>query len=113
MHWVHNQRRLCREYVITISAISTEKSKNNYTKDSLVSGLNEERLQALREIDFCWLPPLPGESISRQQRTLSQNNLFDTERIKKQDKISPSRNPRVPIKENLKKSVVPFPWDEI
>lgn len=113
VHWVHNQRRLCREYVITISAISTEESSNISTKDSLVSGLNEERLQALRQIDFCWLPPLPGESITRQQRTLSQNNLFDTERLKKQDKSSNSRNPRVSTRENLKKSVVPFPWDEI
>lgn len=50
--WCHHQRRSCKEYVL--SCMIEKKVKGVY-----VSGLNNERLQALREIDFCWFPSEP------------------------------------------------------
>ena len=50
--WCHHQRRSCKEYVL--SCMIERKVKGVY-----VSGLNDERLQALREIDFCWFPEEP------------------------------------------------------
>lgn len=46
--WKNSLRRTCREYVL---AVSLEGS----TDGVHVSGLNAKRLEALREIRFCWL----------------------------------------------------------
>uniref|UniRef100_A0A7S2SL23 Helicase-associated domain-containing protein n=1 Tax=Eucampia antarctica TaxID=49252 RepID=A0A7S2SL23_9STRA len=112
VHWVHNQRRLCREYVIAISGIHLDKNIV-ILKDVPVSGLNDKRLEALRKIDFCWLPPLPGESASIQQNNLNENNLFDTQRMKKQKVTEPPRVNLRTMPDGTKKLIVPFPWDEI
>lgn len=47
--WVRHLRRACRELVLSLSI---EKK----TKGVYVSGIDKERLEALRDIDFCWLP---------------------------------------------------------
>ena len=47
--WSHHQRRACKEYVLSCMI-------EQQVKDVYVSGLTEDRLTALREIDFCWLP---------------------------------------------------------
>lgn len=47
--WKNSLRRACREYVLAVSLEGT-------TKNVHVSGLTVERLEALREIQFCWLP---------------------------------------------------------
>lgn len=47
--WCHHQRRSCKEYVL--SCMIEQRVQGVY-----VSGLNEERLQALRSIQFCWFP---------------------------------------------------------
>ena len=51
--WKNSLRRSCREYVL---AVMIEGS----TDGGHVSGLNPERLDALREINFCWLPEKTG-----------------------------------------------------
>ena len=47
--WKDALRRACREYVISVSIEGT-------TDGVHVSGLNQERLEALQNIGFCWLP---------------------------------------------------------
>lgn len=47
--WVRHQRRACRELVLSLAI---EKK----TEGVYVSGIDKERLEALREISFCWLP---------------------------------------------------------
>jgi hypothetical protein len=47
--WKDYLRRICREYALAVSIEGT-------TEDVHVSGLNEERLEALRSINYCWLP---------------------------------------------------------
>jgi hypothetical protein len=47
--WECGLRRICREYVLAVSIEGT-------TEDVHVSGLNKERLEALRSINYCWLP---------------------------------------------------------
>lgn len=47
--WCHHQRRACKEYVLSIMI-------EGQVEGVTVTGLNEERINALREIDFCWLP---------------------------------------------------------
>jgi hypothetical protein len=47
--WVVHQRRYCREYVVAVQIEGT-------TDGVTVSGLDLERLEALRAINFCWLP---------------------------------------------------------
>lgn len=51
--WKNNMRRSCREYVL---AVGIEGS----TAGVYVSGLNQQRLQALKELRFCWLPDFDG-----------------------------------------------------
>lgn len=51
--WKNSLRRTCREYVL---AVCLEGSMD----DVHVSGLNAKRLEALREIAFCWLPEPSG-----------------------------------------------------
>lgn len=48
--WRIQLRRQCREYVMTVVIEGT-------TEGVHVTGLNPERLEALRRIRFCWLPP--------------------------------------------------------
>jgi Helicase associated domain len=48
--WVAHLRRYCREFVV-----SHVMEKGNYASVR-VSGLDETRLEALRQIQFCWLP---------------------------------------------------------
>ena len=50
--WLANVRKLCRDYVLSASIDGT-------TEGVHVSGLNDERIEALRAIHFCWLPQ-PG-----------------------------------------------------
>jgi hypothetical protein len=50
--WLANVRKLCRDYVLSASIDGT-------TDGVHVSGLNDERIDALRAIHFCWLPQ-PG-----------------------------------------------------
>lgn len=47
--WCHHQKRSCKEYILSVMI---EKKVKGVT----VTGLTEERINALREIDFCWLP---------------------------------------------------------
>lgn len=47
--WVRHQKRACREYAL---CVEIEKR----VEGVMVSGLSAERLEALRELDFCWLP---------------------------------------------------------
>ena len=47
--WKYQLRRLCREYVIAVSIVGS-------TDDVHVSGLNSERIDALKDINFCWMP---------------------------------------------------------
>jgi hypothetical protein len=47
--WVRHQRRACRELVLWHTI---DKAK----EEVFVSGIDKDRLQALRAIDFCWLP---------------------------------------------------------
>jgi hypothetical protein len=47
--WVVHQRRYCREYVVAVRIEGT-------TDGVTVPGLDVERLEALRAINFCWLP---------------------------------------------------------
>ena len=51
--WVRHQRRSCRE--LALSFAIEKKTKGVY-----ISGIDEERLQALRDIGFCWLPDPEG-----------------------------------------------------
>ena len=50
--WCHHQRRACKEYAL--SCMIEQRVQGVH-----VSGLNEERLRALRSIDFCWFPEEP------------------------------------------------------
>ena len=50
--WCHHQRRSCKEYVLSCMI-------EQRVQGVCVSGLNEERLQALRSIHFCWFPEEP------------------------------------------------------
>ena len=47
--WRNSLRRQCKEYVLAVSIEGT-------TDGVRISGLNRDRLNALREIGFCWLP---------------------------------------------------------
>jgi len=47
--WVRHQKRVCREYVLSITI-------EEKVEGVMVSGLNMERVEALRNLDFCWLP---------------------------------------------------------
>ena len=49
LKYVYYLKRCCREYVIAYSITRS-------CEDTRVSGLDEERLEALREVGFCWLP---------------------------------------------------------
>lgn len=49
--WLAHQRRYCREYVVS--------AQLEGHADVHVSGLDKDRIEALRSIGFCWLPP-PG-----------------------------------------------------
>jgi hypothetical protein len=51
--WKNSLRRACREYVLAVTI-------EGGTDDVHVSGLNQERLQALRKLKFCWLPETQG-----------------------------------------------------
>jgi Helicase associated domain len=51
--WLASVRKYCRDYVLCVTMDGT-------TEGVHVSGLNEARLQALRDLDFCWLPPASG-----------------------------------------------------
>ena len=51
--WLTTLRKYCREYVLSVTLDGT-------TEGVHVSGLTAERLQALRDIDFCWLPQTEG-----------------------------------------------------
>jgi hypothetical protein len=51
--WKNTQRRQCREYILTVSIEGT-------TDGVHVTGLSIERLDALREIGFCWFPARSG-----------------------------------------------------
>ena len=51
-NWLTTLRKYCREYILCATIDGT-------TDNVHISGLNEERLQALRDINFCWLPK-PG-----------------------------------------------------
>ena len=47
--WVRHVRRVVREYVLSVCI-------EQRVEGVYVTGLNEERLEALRSLDFCWLP---------------------------------------------------------
>ncbi|CAJ1937874.1 unnamed protein product [Cylindrotheca closterium] len=63
--WKNSLRRTCREYVMAVTVDGT-------TKDVHVSGLNARRLEALREIRFCWLPKHHGVL-----REVPPDDIFD------------------------------------
>lgn len=48
--WKNNLRRQCKEYVLTVAMEGTVDGVH-------ISGLNLKRIEALRRIGFCWLPP--------------------------------------------------------
>jgi hypothetical protein len=50
--WCHHQRRACKEYILSCMI-------EQRVQGVVVSGLQEDRLQALREVKFCWLPEEP------------------------------------------------------
>jgi hypothetical protein len=51
--WLASVRKYCRDYVLCVTIDGT-------TEGVHVSGLNDARIQALRDLDFCWLPPTSG-----------------------------------------------------
>lgn len=94
-HWVANQKRLCREYTDMMVF------RTNVGKDPLPdSGLNDDRLKALRDLGFDALPSIHKlETMVREAELSSQ----------KPAPPSMDRPEQVP----QKKVIVPFPWDEI
>ena len=54
--WLASIRKQCRDYVLSVSIEGT-------TEGVHVSGLNPKRLNALREIGFCWLPDTTGRLV--------------------------------------------------
>lgn len=67
--WCRHQRRACRELVLS-HTIDKE------TRDIYVSGIDKDRLAALRDIDFCWLPD-PNEPW-----TSPPKDIFDYQKVK-------------------------------
>ena len=63
--WKEALKRTCREYVLAVSIEGT-------TEGVHVSGLNQERLNALRELNFCWLPDQ-----TEALQGIPQDNIFD------------------------------------
>jgi hypothetical protein len=70
--WIVHQRRYCREYLlavqiegttdgVTVSGLDFERLEALRAID-FFSGLEPERLKALRAINFCWLPDIEQES---------------------------------------------------
>jgi len=93
-HWAMNQRNLCRQYIDSITWRAT--SPALMSEDPVhISGLSKERLDALRELEFCWLPEPNSPDLLGP--TLEPNR-------------APSHNEPIP---KGKKPFIPFPWDEI
>ena len=127
-NWTNNNRHKCTEY----SALVTSKEKILSAEYiSAVPGLNSERIEALKEINFCWLPeigengemttrPLSGgyrRRSTRRAKTLC-SKVFEKKAVSLQPRpnlgiikktSSPVTTP--PKKENG--VFIPFPWDEI
>ena len=121
-NWVNNTRRKCKEYCefVTKSTFTGEQLLNGDC-DSAVSGLNRERIDALRKIDFYCLPCIDSNGdITTTGRPKKEK---ETSRLKKEggrrQATTWARTPKLPSptstlkKEKEKKAFIPFPWDEI
>lgn len=90
--WKNSLRRLCREYVLAVTLEGT-------TDGVHVSGLNEERLQALRRFQFCWLPPPPSSSPSKTTTTAAASTTTTTISVPSSEKLQ--RNMTRPPPEDI------------
>mmetsp|Transcript_39945 Transcript_39945/g.120371 ORF Transcript_39945/g.120371 Transcript_39945/m.120371 type:complete len:265 (-) Transcript_39945:747-1541(-) len=97
-HWVANQKRICREYTNAIVSASAGKSLWQLP----ITGLNDERMKALRDLGFDALPNVQElEAMVRNAKASSSEK-------------SPIKERAVQVtKTSSKKEIVPFPWDEI
>lgn len=116
-NWVNNTRRKCKEFC---SLVKTKEQLLDAECYSAVSGLDKKRIEALREIDFCWLPSInengelmiqqPSNKKNQTLRRIPKPKKEIAERQRKSQRIVP-----VPMKPAPKeeKKFIPFPWDEI
>jgi len=69
--WCHHQRRACKEYVLSCMI---ERRVEGVT----VSGLNDDRIAALRDIGFCWLPHGNDDDDTAVLLTLKPDDVLDS-----------------------------------
>jgi len=126
-NWANNTRRKCRQFS---EIISSKEQILSSECDSIVPGLNSERIEALRKIDFCVLPEIGkgGELSTRTQekgarrsnkRASSRSSKAvqqKTDLFQKRSNVAISKRESVPLITTPKKekgTFIPFPWDEI
>jgi len=97
-HWVANQKRLCREYTSMV-IFQREQGKNLLP----ISGLNEKRLKALRDLKFEALPSIQKlNALTKEAKSSTHKPVPHSKQKEQQTAQSPPE-----------KDIIPFPWDEI
>jgi hypothetical protein len=126
-NWANNTRRKCRQFS---EIISSKEQILSSECDSVVPGLDSERIEALRKIDFCVLPEIGKDgtiSARTQENDARRSNKRSSSRsskaVQRKTQLLQKRpNPAIGKKESVplitppKKengAFVPFPWDEI
>jgi ribosomal protein L19E len=112
-NWVINTRYQCKEY---ISSVTKEQLLRG---EVCIPGLNQERIDALKKIDFCWLPSIESDGnmtampqevkkkvLRKKLKKLQAAVVAKSVEVETEVKIIPTQ-----IRE--KKAIDPFPWDEI
>jgi hypothetical protein len=109
-NWMSNTKQKCKQFC---DFVKTKDQLLDGSCYSAVSGLNEERIEALKEIDFCWLPSIDENGDITIQST-----------EEKKAYVRPPQNliaKRIPTRKTVlevpppkkEKTFIPFPWDEI
>ena len=107
-HWVANQKRLCRAY----GDMVTFRVKELGMERAPIPGLDDERLEALRELG---IEPL-GWTTKRASPLEDEKGTFEA--VKSISQEEPSEHDKTPRTKKLAeegeiKAFIPFPWDEI
>ena len=108
-NWVNNTRRKCKTFCDLVTAKEQLIDGDCY---SAVSGLNKKRIDALREIDFCWLPSIDDNGDITIRPTEKKKATVNPDKTIAKRRLKPKLIPvTTPPKEE--KKFIPFPWDEI
>ena len=116
--WIQNTKQKCRKYCEKVDEAGT------LVMGSVVSGLDDERLDALRDIGFYDLPTITRDGRIKyrdeEYRNYKQRKVLQTQSyqpdlpLKKNTKDENSLFPqKTKVAKEEKKAFVPFPWDEI